>query len=129
MLSILITLLECSYIIYMMCFFKTKYSLAHPMSHFNNDIFYHPIGIKKEPKNMICKFGHYMAYIVSIFLIFRELFLKNEHFKIIYLKYHNIIIYISIILCLINFNALLYMLPIIIFERFIKYTNFRKTTV
>ena len=49
----------------MMCFFKTKYSLAHPLSHFNNDIFYHHIGIKKLPKNMICKFGHYMAYIVS----------------------------------------------------------------
>ena len=38
----------------MLCFFKTKYSVAHALSHFNYDIFHHPIGIKKEPKNMIC---------------------------------------------------------------------------
>ena len=106
----------------MLCFFKTKYSVAHPLSHFNNDIFHHPIGIKKEPKNMICVFGHYMAYIISIFILFRELILKNITLKNNYLKYHNILIYILFILCLINFNALLYMLPIFLFEKLIKTT-------
>ena len=45
------------------------------MSKFNNKIFSHPIGIKNEPKNMICQFGHFMAYFV-VFLIIRELFLE-----------------------------------------------------
>lgn len=126
---ILITILECIYIIYMLCFFKTRYSVAHPMSKFNNKIFSHPIGIKNEPKNMICQFGHFMAYFVSIFLIIRELILENNNFRNYYLKYHNFILYIFIILCLINFNALLYLLPILIFERYIKFTYFSKTSV
>lgn len=125
----LISIIECIYIIYMLCFFKTRYSVAHPMSKFNNKIFSHPIGIKNEPKNMICEFGHFMAYFVSFFIIIREIFLNNINFRNFYLKYHNIIIYISIILCLINFNALLYLLPILIFERYFKFTYFSKATI
>ena len=30
--SLFLTLIKCFYIIYIMCFFKTVYSIAHPMS-------------------------------------------------------------------------------------------------
>lgn len=114
--DLLITLIECSYIIYMLCFFKTRYSVAHPMSKFNNDIFNHPIGIKDKPKNMICKFGKIMSILVSIFLIYRYCNSLDNKFRKIYKKYHKKLIYIFIILCLINFNALLYMIPIFLYE-------------
>ena len=111
------TLLECIYIIYMMCFFKTKYSIAHPMSKFNNDLFHHPIGIKNEPKNMICLFGKIMSTIMSIFILVRYFFIKrNNKLNKLYKKYHKSMIYILLTLCLINFNALLYLLPIFIIE-------------
>lgn len=102
-----------------MLFFKTKYSVAHPMSRFNNDLFNHPIGIKQKPQSMICMFGKIMSIIMSIFLIIRWYLIKDNNIKQNYLKYHKIIIYIMISLCLINFNALLYMLPIFILEHFV----------
>lgn len=117
--NLLIISSECSYIIYMMLFFKTKYSVAHPMSRFNNDLFNHPIGIKQKPQSMICMFGKIMSIIMSIFLIIRWYLIKDNNIKQNYLKYHKIIIYIMISLCLINFNALLYMLPIFILEHFV----------
>lgn len=114
--SLFLTLIKCFYIIYIMCFFKTVYSIAHPMSKFNNKIFKHPIGIKKIPTNMICPFGKIMSIIASFFLIFRYLFIDDTRFRKYYLKYHKYLIYIMIILCLINFNALLYMAPIFYLE-------------
>ena len=50
---------------------------------------------------------------MSIFIIIRWFFInKNKDNVNTYLKYHKIIIYSMIILCFINFNALLYMLPV-----------------
>ena len=114
--DLLITLIECVYIIYMLCFFKTKYSIAHPMSKFNNDLFNHPIGIKDKPKSMICKFGKIMSILVSLFLIYRYYKSNDINFRKIYNKYHKYLLYIFILLCLINFNALLYMIPIFSLE-------------
>ena len=111
---------ECCYIIYMMNIFKTRYSIAHPLSKFNNDLFHHPIGKKKIAKNMICLFGKIMSIIMSIFIIIRWFFInKNKDNVNTYLKYHKIIIYSMIILCFINFNALLYMLPVFFIEYFL----------
>ena len=114
--NLLIVLLECFYIIYMLCYFKTYYSIAHPLTYFSNDLFYHPIGKSSYPKNMICKFGHFMAVIISIFLIVRYICFNSNKFRNFYLKYHKTLICILFILCLINFNALLYMIPIFILE-------------
>ena len=64
---------ECCYIIYMMNIFKTRYSIAHPLSKFNNDLFHHPIG-KKIAKNMICLFRknyeYYYEYIYNYSMVF-----------------------------------------------------------
>lgn len=114
--SLFLTLIKCFYIIYVMCFFKTNYSIAHPMSKFNNKIFKHPIGIKKIPKNMICPFGKIMSVIASFFLILRYCFFDNIKFRKYYFKYHKYLIYLMIILSLVNFNALLYMVPIFYLE-------------
>jgi len=114
--NLFIILLECYYIIYMLIYFRTQYSIAHPLTYFGNSLFYHPIGVYPYPQNMICKFGHYMAVIMSIFLIFRYIFFESSNFRNFYLKYHKKLIYILMILCLINFNALLYMIPIFILE-------------
>lgn len=107
---------EIIYIVYMLCFFKTRYSIAHPMSKFNNDLFNHPIGIKKYPKSMICKFGKIMSILISIFLLLRYFFNKNINLKNKYMKIHFYLLFFFSTLCLINFNALLYLFPIFILE-------------
>ena len=114
--NIIIIIIECFYIIYMMCIFKTVYNIAHPFTSFNNDLFRHPIGIKSYPRNMICKFGKIMSIIMSIFIIIRYMLFNNYKFRNIYLKNHNRLIISMMILCLINFNAFLYMVPIFILE-------------
>ena len=114
--NLLILLLECYYIIYMLIFFKTQYNIAHPLTYFKNDMFFHPIGMSSYPKSMICKFGKYMAIISSIFLFIRFFLFENSNFRNIYLKYHKTMIYILITLCFINLNALLYMIPIFMLE-------------
>ena len=114
--NLLIVIVECFYIIYMLCIFKTRYSIAHPLSTFNNDLFRHPIGIKSYPKNMICLFGKFMSIIISVFIIIRYLLFNNSKFRNFYLKYHKKLLYLLLILCLINFNALLYMIPIFFLE-------------
>lgn len=114
--NILIALIEGIYIIYMFNFFKTTYNIAHPLTYFENPFLYHPIGKTYKPINMICKFGKFMSYIAFIFFISRLLLLKNIYYKEKYLLWHIYIIFISILLCLSNFNALLYLLPIFLFE-------------
>ena len=116
--NLLITIIECIYIIYMLNFFKTIYNIAHPTTYFNNKLFYHPVNIKSYPRSMICKFGNYMSIIISISLIIRCCF--TENYKIKYMKYHKYILFTGLLLSLINFNALLYMLPIFIYELFLK---------
>ena len=112
--NLLITILECIYIIYMLNFFKTIYNIAHPSTYFNNELFYHPINIKSYPRSMICKFGNYMSIVICIFLIIRCCFSCNNKEK--YMKYHKYILLLCMLLTLINFNALLYMIPVIIYE-------------
>ena len=62
-----LSLIDSFYIIYMMNYFKTQYSIAHPLTYFENKFLYHPIGISKEPINNVCPLGHCLSY----FLAFR----------------------------------------------------------
>lgn len=112
---LIISLIEIIYVIYILCYFKTKINFAHPLSHISNTFFYHPIGEIKREKNLICPFGHMMAYIVALFILSRCFF--SELTRENYLKiYHNKIIIIGVLLSLINFNAFVYMLPVFIYE-------------
>lgn len=111
----LISLIESIYIIYILCYFKTKTNFAHPLSYINNPFFYHPVYKIDSERNLICPFGHMMSYIVAVFILVRCLFCENS--KMIYMKYyHYNILLIGIILSLMNFNAFIYLLPVFIYE-------------
>jgi hypothetical protein len=111
---ILIMLLEISiiqafYIIFMFNYFKTKINFAHPLSNFSSDYFYHPIDISNKPRSMICKFGKDISWILAALFILRGLRKINK-------KYFNVILIALFIGSLINFNALIYLLPIFFME-------------
>ena len=117
MINLLITISECVYIIYIMCFFKTKKNFAHPLSYFENKLLYHPIDNLNYPENLICPLGHIFAYLSVIFILVRN-FLSINMKKIYLEKYHKKILIIVFIFSLANFNALIYLMPVFIYELF-----------
>lgn len=116
---IVFAVVESIYVIYMLNFFKTRYSLAHPLTYFNNNILYHPIGKADKPICNICKLGNYGAYLIALFALLRMIVLlnspKKENIKTI-----KVISYMGLItvftLSLLNFNAVVYLLPYFIGE-------------
>lgn len=109
-----ISIIEALYVIYMFNFFKTKYSFAHPFTYFENKYIFHPVGKSTVARSNICKLGHDISWLIAIFLILRGLFAKK--YKKSLLLINKIGILILFIGCLMNFNAVIYMLPIYIIE-------------
>tara|TARA_Y100000022_G_C13219271_1_gene361509 strand:+ start:721 stop:1095 length:375 start_codon:yes stop_codon:yes gene_type:complete len=107
------------YIVYMLNYFKTKYSLSHPCTYFEDSFLYHPIGISSKPVSNICKFGHIMSWYLAAFIIIRSLFI----YKKLYLnkvKLVSILVLVcGIILSMLNFNAVVYLIPYFIFEYYL----------
>ena len=122
MIKNIFSFIECFYLIYMMIYFKTKINFASKFSLFTNNLLYHPVVSVKEPINMICPVGHYLAYIGSIFIIIRLFFGNSLHKK--YLdKFHYPLMIIILLFSLINFNSFIYLIPLFLYEIFI-YPNF-----
>ena len=118
-----ISILEGLYIIYMFIFFKTCYSLeigrwqGAPITGFFSKKFkinvekllYHPTEKCEEPESQICLFGKYASVLIFVFLVMR-------HFCV-GLKKINTYVFIAIFLfSFMNYNALLYLVPIFILE-------------
>jgi len=95
-------------------FFKTTYSFAHPLTYFENKYIFHPVGKSTVARSNICKLGHDVSWLIAIFLILRGLFAKK--YKKSLLLINKIGLLLLFIGCLMNFNAVIYMLPIYIIE-------------
>ena len=74
---ILLSIIQALYIIFILNFFKTKYSFAHPLSNFSSDYFRHPIGVNNESISNICEFGHQSSWFLAIFIIIRSIFITK----------------------------------------------------
>ena len=100
--------------------FKTSKYLHHPFEQLftNHPFLQHPISDSKY-NNKICYFGKFCSYLLFIWLIIRFK-IKKEKIR----KKINYIIWIivGIIAFIMNMNAFIYLLPILIIELFlIKY--------
>jgi hypothetical protein len=102
-----ITIVEAIYVFYMLRYFTTTYNFAHPLLDFSSNYFKHPIEVIDQPRNLICEFGHDCAIFLSLIVLLR-LFNIN-----IINKY---ILFLIFILSLMNFNALIYLIPFFIYE-------------
>lgn len=118
---ILITLFESIYLLYMYFIFKTNYSFNSAI--FNkqtqniNSFFIHDTN---KYENKICLFGKLMA-IIAIILAFIRLYLISNNSNNLEIKTKTIIFdLICLILALLmNLNAFIYIIPIIICEIYI----------
>jgi hypothetical protein len=116
---ILLNVMQGVYIVYILNFFKTKYSFAHPLSNFSNDYLKHPIGVNNQPISNICEFGHQVSWFLALFIILRTLF-KNRFTKHISI----IVLIITATFSLLNFNAVIYLLPHFAIEIYLIKNNF-----
>ena len=115
--NILLNLVQSIYIIYILNYFKTRYSFAHPLSNYSPSYFKHPIGINNIPISNICNFGHNASFYLAIFVILRSIFI-NKYSK----KISIIVLIITFLLSLLNFNAVIYLIPHFVIEIYlIKY--------
>ena len=117
--NFLIPLIESLYVIFMLNFFKTKYSLAHPLTYFENKLLYHPIGKSEKPVSNICKLGNIGAYFIAAFIIFR-FFIDNFNTNKILQKNIKLlsifVLLLVFITSLLNFNAVVYLIPYFVYE-------------
>lgn len=111
---LLISILEASYIIFIMNYFKTKYNFAHPLTYFQNDYLYHPVINVPEPQSMVCNFGKDVSWLLGLYFIIRGLLFK--YYSIIINKINIAVLIVMFIGSLLNFNVTIYFLPIYVIE-------------
>jgi hypothetical protein len=113
---ILISIFQAIYIIYMLNYFKTRYSLSHPATYFESKLLYHPIGVSDVPISNVCKLGHMLSWYLGGFVIIRSIFIENNICKKLLKNISIIVLIFTIILSMLNFNVVIYLLPHYILE-------------
>jgi hypothetical protein len=105
------------YVVYVLNYFKTIYSIAHPLSYFKYRYMFHPIYNTKTKKSMICQFGHDASWFIALFLLVR---LYVSHKKMVSNKlikqFSKLVALLVFTISLVNLNAVLYLIPYFIHE-------------
>ena len=124
--KLIISIFEGLYIMYMFIFFKTKYSLeigrwvGNPITTFFQDKLHldvkdlldHPVVLCEEPMSQICLFGKYASILIFIFLVLRN-------FIPCLAKVNTVIFIIIFIMSFMNYNAVLYLIPVFLLELYL----------
>ena len=97
---ILVALIHSLYVIYVLNFFKTTYSIAHPITYFSNDLLYHPIGKSDTPTSKVCKLGNLLSWYLAAFIFIRGCLIYFKKNTLLPLKKISLIILILVILYL-----------------------------
>ena len=112
--------------LYIICcnYFKTCLVIATPLSYFENSYLYHPIGKSDKPISNVCKFGHQVSWLLAGFVVIRNIMIARKYGKNILRKMSTLILIITVIMSMLNFNVVLYLLPHYILEYYLIKTNY-----
>jgi len=113
----LLPIIHSIYIIFILNYFKTKYSVAHPFTYFNSDLLYHPIGTSNEPTSKVCKLGNILSWWLAGFIIIRGVLLFNKMYTKLLKKMSLILLILAVILSMLNLNVVIYLIPHFIIEK------------
>ena len=119
---LILTLVEAVYVVYIMNFFKTRYSLAHPFSYFENKFLYHPIGKSDKPICNICPLGNWGSVAIAIYIILRWIIYTNtdnKNTKTNLRLFSVFTLTLVVLLSFLNFNAVVYLIPYFIVEIYV----------
>jgi hypothetical protein len=115
--KLIITCILAVYVIFMLRYFKTKYSFAHPLSDFSDAYFKHPVGQTKKVQSQICRFGHDASFVLGGFLILKELLHNNKYISTDFYTGISRLCFVTVfVFSLMNFNAVIYLIPFFIVE-------------
>ena len=116
---IIISIIESIYLYFIFNHFKTTYSIHHPFEFLvaKHSFLKHPISTGLY-ESKICPFGNLVGKLAPIWFIGRY-FIKNTKLR----NKINTILISLLVICsfLMNMNAFIYVIPIIIFEMILKY--------
>lgn len=121
---VLLGIAQSLYIIYMLNYFKTCYSVAHPLTYFENSYLYHPIGKADKPISNVCQFGHQVSWLLAGFIIIRNILISQKCGRNLLRKFSTLVLIITVIMSMLNFNVVLYLLPHYILEYYLIKTNY-----
>lgn len=117
----LITIIQAIYVVYMLRYFKTRYSLAHPLVNFKSEWLHHPVGISEEPISNICPFGQQGSLLIAGLLFVRLYIAQNGIISSKMLKmYSRMGTFLIFLLSLLNMNAVIYLVPFFISEYYVQ---------
>jgi hypothetical protein len=119
---LILTIVEAVYVVYIMNFFKTRYSLAHPFSYFENKFLYHPIGKSDKPICNICPLGNWGSVAIAIYIILRWIIYTNTNSQVTKTNlrmFSLFVLTLVFLLSLLNFNAVAYLIPYFIVEIYV----------
>lgn len=119
---LIVSIIEIIYIIYIFNYFKTTIEFHHPFEILItniNEYLKHPIGTGIY-ESKICKLGNDLSYIFSLFIIIRYIVHEKAFLPAKTLSYINIslIVFIVFLSLLMNLNAFIYLIPLLILEYF-----------
>ena len=108
-------LLKASYLIYIMIFFKTKYSINHPVEIWLqdqnfDDFFKHPI-TTTQYENRVCPLGKIVALALAIWILIRST-LKGDRSRWNQIVWNTVMVG-SLVM---NLNVFVYLLPVYLLE-------------
>jgi hypothetical protein len=119
-LYLILNIIEAIYILYMMVYFKTKYSLHLSTESITKtyDILRHPINTGKY-ESKICPLGHLIGYLLPIWILIRVMYRYSKEIKIL-----NIIIWFCVFVLsfIMNINAFIYLIPVFLVEFYLFYS-------
>ena len=121
---VLLGIAQSLYIVYMLNYFKTCYSVAHPLTYFENSYLYHPIGKADKPISNVCEFGHQASWLLAGFIIIRNILISQKIGRNVLRKFSTLVLIITLIMSMLNFNVVLYLLPHYILEYYLIKRNY-----
>jgi hypothetical protein len=113
---ILFSVIHSLYIIYVLNYYKTNYSFAHPITYFNNSLLYHPIGKSDIPSSKVCKLGNMLSWYLALFILIRGFLIYNKQYSLILKRLSILILIIGVTMSMLNLNVVIYLIPHFIIE-------------
>jgi hypothetical protein len=113
---ILFSVIHSLYIIYVLNYYKTNYSFAHPITYFNNSLLYHPIGKSNIPSSKVCKLGNMLSWYLALFILIRGFLIYNKQYSLILKRLSLLLLIIGVTMSMLNLNVVIYLIPHFIIE-------------
>ncbi len=111
-----LSILEAIYVVVMFCYFRTTCNVAVNDQPFSTEWLWHPITTTRgeEASNLVCRFGHVMAFVLAAWIIGRE---GLRQINVPITQWANLaVMSAALVGSFLNLNVTLYLAPVLVAE-------------